>query len=115
MPDIPLDKLSKSISDGILVTIRVSPKSHQDAIRGIVELPHDRLALGVRVSPPAADGAANEAVVEVLAKVFRVSRSCVEITSGATGRVKTVFILGNHLVLRAMLTKSVTARPLQRQ
>ena len=113
MPDMPplsFDKLSKPIGDGILLTVKVSPKSRRNAIKGIVELPHDRLGLAIRVFPPAVDGAANEAVVDLLAKFFGVSRNCVEIRSGTASRIKTVGVRGNTLVLEMILIESFEAR-----
>jgi uncharacterized protein YggU (UPF0235/DUF167 family) len=46
--------------------------------------------LEVRVAQAPADGAANEAVVELLAKALGIRRSEVAITSGATSRHKRV-------------------------
>ena len=106
---VSIDKLSKPIGDGILLTIKVSPKSHRDGIKGIVELPCGRLGLVIRVSPPAVDGAANEAVVGLLAKFFGASRNCVKIRSGTTGRIKTAGVRGNHLALKTVLVESFEA------
>lgn len=114
MPPVPLDKLLKPTADGILLTVKVSPKSHQDTIKGVVELSHNRLGLAIRVSPPAADGAANEAVVDLIAKFFRVPRSCVEIKSGTTSRIKTVGVRGDRVALQTILAKSFEARPFER-
>lgn len=115
MSSLPLDRLLKSTGDGILLTVKVSPKSHQNVVKGIVELPHDRLGLAIRVSPPAADGAANEAVIGLLAEFFRVPRSYAEIKSGATSRIKTVSIRGNCLTLQTVLIENFEAHPFARQ
>lgn len=109
MRPIPFDRLFKLTDGGVLLAVKVSPKSHKDAVKGIVDLPHGRIGLAIRVSPPAADGAANEAVISLLAQLFKVSRSCVEIKSGAISRIKTVGIHGNHLALRTTLIGSLEA------
>jgi uncharacterized protein len=51
-------------------------------------------ALRIRVAAPPVDGAANEELIRVLAKSFKVSRSAVTIVSGHSGRIKQVLIGG---------------------
>lgn len=51
-----------------------------------------REELEVRVAEPPADGAANEAVVSLLAKALGVSRSELSIIAGATSRNKRIAI-----------------------
>ena len=50
--------------------------------------------LRVRVSAPPVDGAANEALLRLLAKRFGVPRSALRIVSGETSRMKVVEIDG---------------------
>ena len=62
-------------------------------------------ALRVRVNAPPVDGAANEAVIEVLAKALGVAKRAVTIVSGATSRTKVVEVSGLTAAdLRARLT-----------
>jgi len=103
---IPLDRLLKLDTDRVYLAVKVSPKYHRDAIKGIVELPHGRIGLAIGVRPPAADGAANEAVIGLLADLFDVSRTSVEIKSGATSRVKVISIKGAPLALCARLVEA---------
>jgi uncharacterized protein (TIGR00251 family) len=51
-------------------------------------------ALKVRLSAPPVDGAANEALVDLLAERLGVPRRAVRIVSGATARTKTVEVDG---------------------
>jgi uncharacterized protein (TIGR00251 family) len=51
-------------------------------------------ALKVRLAAPPVDGAANEALMIFLAKIFRVSRSDVRILAGETARSKLIEIRG---------------------
>jgi len=53
-----------------------------------------RAMLKLRVSAAAADGAANAAVVALIARSLDVPRSAVRITSGETARVKRLEIAG---------------------
>jgi uncharacterized protein (TIGR00251 family) len=48
----------------------------------------------VRVGAPPESGKANEALLELLAATFEISRSRLEITSGRTSRDKTVVVHG---------------------
>lgn len=51
-------------------------------------------ALKVRVTAPPVDGAANAALIELLADRLGVSRSAVSIISGHAGRTKIVEVAG---------------------
>ena len=48
----------------------------------------------VRTTAVPVDGKANDTVQKMLAKHFKVAKSCVQIVRGATTRVKTVEIIG---------------------
>jgi uncharacterized protein len=69
--------------------VRVVPRASQSRITG----EHDG-ALRVRVSAPPVEGAANEELIDTLAKAFRVPRRAVEITSGHASKLKQVRITG---------------------
>jgi uncharacterized protein (TIGR00251 family) len=82
------------------IRIRVTPKAGRTAIDG-----WDGDVLRVRVSAAPAGGAANEAVVRLLAKKAGVAPSRVTIVAGATARIKTISIDGvDPADLRALLT-----------
>jgi uncharacterized protein (TIGR00251 family) len=65
------------------------PRASRTEIAGL----HDG-RLRVRVASPPVDGAANEAIVRFFAKALGVARSAVVLRSGATGRQKTVAVMG---------------------
>ena len=78
------------IRDGRLIfRVRVVPRASRSEIVG-----EHNGALRVRLAAPPVDGAANEELIHVLAKSFKVSRSAVTIVSGHTGRLKQVSIDG---------------------
>lgn len=54
-------------------------------------------AIKIRIAAPPVDGAANEELVQFLAKALSMPRSAVRLKSGATGRKKTVEIEGLSL------------------
>jgi len=69
---------------------RVTPRSSRDAIDGADEAGEIR----VRVTAPPADGAANKAVLRLVAKTLRVPRGAVTLVSGASSRHKRLRVEG---------------------
>ncbi|HEY8427830.1 MAG TPA: DUF167 family protein [Sandaracinaceae bacterium] len=69
--------------------VRVSPRASRDAIAGV----HDG-ALKVSLTAPPVEGAANAALIALLAKALDVPKRAVRITSGESSRIKRVEIEG---------------------
>jgi uncharacterized protein (TIGR00251 family) len=67
-----------------LIAVRVTPRSSRDAIEGV----DASGALRVRVTAPPVDGAANTAVVKLLARTLGLPRGAVTVVSGSTSRHK---------------------------
>ncbi|HEX9423221.1 MAG TPA: DUF167 domain-containing protein [Pyrinomonadaceae bacterium] len=82
--------INYSDKDGMLIfKVRVVPSASRSEIVG----EHDG-ALRVRIAAPPVDGAANEELVRLLARAFKVSRSAVEISAGQTSKLKQVRVGG---------------------
>jgi hypothetical protein len=75
-----------------ILAIRVTPRSAKPGIGGWREGADGREELEIRVAEAPTDGAANDAVVKLLAKALGVSRSELSIISGAASRHKRVAI-----------------------
>jgi uncharacterized protein (TIGR00251 family) len=75
-----------------ILPIRVTPRSARPGVGSWRPGADGREELEIRVAEAPADGAANEAVVRLLAKALGVSRSEVTIVSGAASRHKRVAI-----------------------
>jgi uncharacterized protein (TIGR00251 family) len=88
---------------GWLLKLQVSPGAAKTQIVG----PHgDRLK--VRVAAPPAKGAANQSLVEYLAKRLGVPKQHIRLKSGASDRFKVVEILGLEPELRGRLQALAT-------
>lgn len=79
-----------------MIRVRLTPRGGRDRIDGWIDDPGvpGAALLKVRVTAPPLDGAANRALVALLARSLRIARSAVEITSGQNARIKTVRIGG---------------------
>jgi len=69
--------------------VRVQPRASRAGVDGL----HGD-ALRVRVNAPPVDGAANEAVVELLAELLKVPRRAVRVVAGESSRSKVVEVDG---------------------
>ena len=67
------------MSEAVIVAVRVTPRASREAVEGV----DDEGALRVRVTAPPADGAANKAVVKLVARAVGLPKSAVSVISGA--------------------------------
>jgi uncharacterized protein (TIGR00251 family) len=88
--------------DGVLrFAVRVTPRASRAAITGV----HDG-ALKVSLTAPPVEGAANAALIELLAKALDVPKRAVRIEHGDHNRHKTISIEGATLAaLHALVVK----------
>jgi uncharacterized protein (TIGR00251 family) len=91
--------------DHLILTVRLTPKSARDEISGVVPLSDGRQVLQVRVRALPQDGAANQALVALLAKSLQLPTAAVRIQSGATGRVKCLRLRGEPSTIVAAIEK----------
>jgi len=75
-----------------ILAVRVTPRSDRPGIGGWRSGADGREELEVRVAEAPADGAANDAVVKLLAQAFGISRAQVAIVSGHASRHKRIAI-----------------------
>jgi uncharacterized protein YggU (UPF0235/DUF167 family) len=74
---------------GVRFAVRLTPRGGLDRIEGVVDG-----ELRARVAAPAVDGAANHAILRLIAEELDVPRTAVRLAAGATGRKKLVAIDG---------------------
>ena len=83
--------------------VRLTPRGGRDRIDGWAADADGAAVLKVRVAAPPVDGAANAALVALLAKALGVPKSAVTIAAGQGARLKTVEIDGDATALRDRL------------
>lgn len=89
--------------DVVSVTVRLTPRGGRDAIDGAGELSDGRRVLLARVRQAPEDGAANAALLKLLAKAAGIPVSAAEIVSGHTARIKIVRLNGDgHAIAGAL-------------
>lgn len=77
-------------STDVRFAVRLAPRSSSNRVDGVLDG-----VLKVRVTEAAVDGAANTALVYLLADVLDVARRDVRIVAGATSRLKLVVVEGS--------------------
>ena len=70
--------------------VRVTPRGGRDAVEGWTTDEAGRAVLKVRVAAAATEGAANAAVIALLAKALKRPKSAFEIVAGQTARLKRI-------------------------
>lgn len=76
------------------LTVRVTPRGGRDSVEGWSRDEAGRPILKLRVAAAAAEGAANAAVIALLAKALDRPKSSVRIVRGETARLKQVEVGG---------------------
>jgi len=88
---------------GLRLTVRLTPRGGRDALGGLREIEPVGPVLLARVASPPLEGAANKALVKLIAKALGVPKSAVAIAAGETARIKTLEIAGDPAALERVL------------
>ena len=89
-----------------MLSVRLTPRSSRDEIEGIGVLSDGSCVLSARVRAAPDKGAANAALLELIARVLKAPRSTVVLQAGATARLKSVWLNGEPDALLACLEAS---------
>lgn len=92
------------------MTIRLTPRAGRDALCGLSRAAGPRgeeTVLAAQVSAAPADGAANQALLRLLARDWRLPVSSLSVTSGARSRVKRVLVRGAAAELTPFLSGKI--------
>jgi uncharacterized protein YggU (UPF0235/DUF167 family) len=83
--------------------VRVTPRAGRDAIGGEWSDADGRGWLSVRLAAAPSDGAANEALIRLLAKILSLRASDLTLVNGASSRLKRLRLAGDGPALAAKL------------
>jgi uncharacterized protein len=107
LPESPLS----AMPDGVRVAIRLTPRAKADRVVAVAAAAGGGRVVKASVTAPPEDGRANEALLQLLARVWRVPRRDLAIVAGAASRHKTVRISGDPQPLSARLGALIAALP----
>ncbi|KAA5603300.1 DUF167 family protein [Blastochloris sulfoviridis] len=96
----------RAVGGGLTVTVRLTPRGGRDALDGLAQLSDGRRVVAARVRAVPEAGAANAALLTLIADALGVARRDVELVAGATGRLKTLHVTGDPAALAAALSKA---------
>lgn len=85
------------------LAVRVRPRASADRIEGVERDADGRAALAVRLRAPPVDGAANAALIALLAKALHLRKSDISVRSGEIGRRKLIDLRGDPAPILARL------------
>ena len=92
-------------ADGVVITVRLTPRGGRDAIEGIAQLTDGRSVIKARVRAAASGGEANAALVKLIANTLGVTARDVRLVTETSARIKRLKIVGAGAVLAATLEK----------
>jgi len=95
----------RSEPDGIVLTVRLTPRGGRDSVDGIEQLADGRSVLKARVRAAASEGEANAALMRLVARTLGVPPRDVSLIAGATARIKRIKVMGAGTALAAALEK----------
>jgi uncharacterized protein len=90
------DQLSQAFlkpdNGGVRLAVRVTPRARRSEVTGPVDTAQGGRALAIKLAAPPVDGAANEALVALLADELGLAPSSLSIAAGQKSRLKIVRI-----------------------
>ncbi|MER2265096.1 DUF167 family protein [Methylobacterium oxalidis] len=89
--------------EGLRLSVRLTPRGGRDALDGVGTGADGPAVLQVRVAAPPVEGAANAALIALLAEALRTRRSDIVVLSGETARLKVLRLAGDGPALAERL------------
>jgi uncharacterized protein (TIGR00251 family) len=107
LPDSPLSPAR----DGLRVAIRLTPRAKADRVLAVATATEGRQVVRASVTAAPENGRANEALLQLLARAWRLPRRELAIVAGGGSRHKTVHIAGDPRQLLDRLSALIAALP----
>ena len=102
--------LPLSVCNGaVRLRVRVAPKASADAISGLHREADGTVSLKVSVTAPPEDGKANQAVIRILAKAWKLQKSSLSVAVGEKDRLKSIEIAGESGAVSAHIAHCLEA------
>ena len=100
---------ARAVADGIVISVRLTPKSGADQVSGVEAAGEGQPVLRVRVRAAPEDGKANAAVAALLAKWLGEPKTHGVLVSGGKSRLKQILIRGDAAALMEKLAARIAA------
>ena len=97
------DRPWRAHADGVRLAVRLTPRASRNGIDGVVRDADGRPALQLRLSAAPVEGAANKALIALVADALGLRKADVEIVSGTTARHKLLQLSGDAEAIMARL------------
>jgi len=95
----------RATEDGVLLSVRLTPRASRDGVDGIAADADGKPILKIRLTAPPVDGEANAALIAFLAKTLSLKKADIAIRSGQTSRTKMILLSGDSANLTAKLAR----------
>lgn len=89
---------------GVRLFVRATPRASRNAVQGVAEGADQRRQVKISVTAVPEDGKANTAIIELLAKAWRIPKSSIGVVAGGTDRSKILFVAGETEALMTRLS-----------
>lgn len=93
------------VAGGVRLFVRAAPRASRNAVMGVAPGADGRLQVKVAVTAVPEDGKANDAIIALLAKAWRIPKSSIGVVAGGTDRSKILFIAGEPAALMVRLSE----------
>ena len=110
-PTSSIEGLLRRSAEGVRVAVRLMPSARAERIEGIVQDAAGAPVLKVAVTAPPVEGRANEALLQLLAREWRVPRRDLSLATGAANRNKVVHVAGDPAALLRRLAAALATLP----